>query len=36
MEVARKVWGVHPVGEDKYMDVRGCVSMGICAVNCLF
>ena len=36
MEVSRKVWSVYPVGEDKYVDARGCGSMCMGAVNCLF
>ena len=25
-----------PVGEDKYLAARGCMSVCMCAVNCMF
>jgi hypothetical protein len=36
VEVSRKVWGVDPVREDKYVAARGFVSMGTGTVDCLF
>ena len=36
MEVSRKVWGVDPFRENEYVVARGCVSMGISTVDCLF
>jgi len=36
VEVFREVWGVYPVGEDNYVATKGCVSMCMRAVNCLF
>ena len=36
VEVSRKLWGVDPVREDKYLAARGCVYMCVSAVDCLF
>jgi hypothetical protein len=36
VEVSSKVCGVDPVGEDKYLAARGCVSMCVSTVDCLF
>ena len=36
VEISLKVWGMYPVGEDKDVVARGCVSMCVSAVYSLF
>ncbi len=36
VEVSRKVWGMYPIGEHKYVAIRGCVYICVGAAICLF
>ncbi len=36
VEISCKIWGVYRVREDKDVAVRGCASMGMSTIYCLF